>query len=125
LPFGDTQGGLKGFRRSAARQIFGQTRVDGFAFDVEVLWLARQLGLEVAEVGVQAMECQGSKVRMLDDALGMLGEVWAVRQARTNGALGDLGQTPTPSPQAVASLADPLPAAATTASGTPPACQAS
>ena len=47
LPFGDTQSGLKGFQRAAAQQIFGQARVDGFAFDVEVLWLARQLGLEV------------------------------------------------------------------------------
>jgi dolichyl-phosphate beta-glucosyltransferase len=86
LPFGDTQSGLKGFRRSAAQQIFRHTRVDGFAFDVEVLWLAGQLGLEVAEVRVQALERQGSKVQMLADALGMLGEVWAVRQAKTNGA---------------------------------------
>jgi glycosyltransferase involved in cell wall biosynthesis len=124
LPYSDTQSGLKGFRRAAARRIFSQTRVDGFAFDVEVLWLARQLGLEVAEVGVQAMECQGSKVQMLADALGMLGEVWAVRRARTNGANGDAGQTPTPSPEAAASLTGPLFTAANTPSGTPPAVQA-
>jgi dolichyl-phosphate beta-glucosyltransferase len=125
LPFGDTQSGLKGFRRAAARQIFSQTRVDGFAFDVEVLWLARQLGLEVAEVRVQAMERQGSKVRMLADALGMLGEVWAVRRARTNGAYGNAGQTPTSPPEAAASLTGPPLAAANSPSGTPPALQAS
>jgi dolichyl-phosphate beta-glucosyltransferase len=107
LPFGDTQSGLKGFRRAAARQIFSQTRVDGFAFDVEVLWLARWLRLEVAEVRVQAMERQGSKVQMLADALGMLGEVWAIRRARTNGASGNAGQPPTPSPEAAASLTGP------------------
>jgi dolichyl-phosphate beta-glucosyltransferase len=83
LPFGDTQSGLKGFRRPAAQQIFSQARVDGFAFDVEVLWLARQLRLEVIEVHVQAMEREGSKVQMVADALEMLGEVWTVRQART------------------------------------------
>jgi dolichyl-phosphate beta-glucosyltransferase len=119
LSFGDTQCGLKGFRRAAARQVFSQARVDGFAFDVEVLWLARQLGLEGAEVAVQAMERQGSKVRMLADALGMLGEVWAVRRARTNGAYGDAGQTPTPSFEATARLADLPPAAANTPSGAP------
>src|SRR5215216_6393368 len=83
LPYGDTQSGLKGFWRPAAQQIFSQARVDGFAFDVEVLWLARQLRLEVIEVHVQAMEREGSKIQMVADALEMLGEVWTVRQART------------------------------------------
>lgn len=98
--------------------------MDGFAFDVEALWLARQLKLDVAEVSVQAMERQGSKVRMLADALGMLGEVWTVRRATTNGAYGDVGQPPTPSPEAAASIADPPLTAANTPSGTPPALQA-
>ena len=121
LAFGDTQSGLKGFRRSAAQQIFRHTRVDGFAFDVEVLWVAGQLGLEVAEVSVQAVERQGSKVRMLADALGMLGEVWTVRRARTNGADGDMGQTP--SFEATARLADLPLTAPNTPPGTPPALQ--
>ena len=125
LPFGDTQSGLKGFRRAAAQAIFSQARVNGFAFDVEVLWLAGQLGLEVAEVSVQAMERQGSKVRMLADALEMLGEVWAVRQATANGAYGEVGQTPTPSLEVAAGIAEPPLTAATTPSGTPPALQAS
>lgn len=111
LPFGDTQSGLKGFQRAAAQQIFCQARVDGFAFDVEVLWLARQLGLEVAEVGVQAMERQGSKVQMVADAVEMLGQVWAVRQAVANPAYGGAGPGPTPSPEPAA--------------GTPAALQAS
>jgi dolichyl-phosphate beta-glucosyltransferase len=110
LPFGDTQSGLKGFQRTAAQQLFGQARVDGFAFDVEVLWLARQLGLEVAEVRVQALERQGSKVQMVADALEMLGEVWTVRQAATNRAYGIVGPALLPSADAVASAADAPPA---------------
>jgi dolichyl-phosphate beta-glucosyltransferase len=125
LAFGDTQSGLKGFRRSAAQQIFRHTRVNGFAFDVEVLWLAGQLGLEVAEVSVQAMERQGSKVRMLADALEMLGEVWALRHARMNGAYGEVSQTPTPSLDVAAGIAEPPRTAANSPSGTPPALQAS
>jgi dolichyl-phosphate beta-glucosyltransferase len=125
LPFGDTQSGLKGFRRAAAQQIFSQARVDGFAFDVEVLWLARQLSLEVTEVGVQAMERQGSKVQMVADALAMLGEVWTVRRARTTRAHGKVGPAPIPSLEAAASAGDPPLAAVTTPAGVPPAFQAS
>jgi dolichyl-phosphate beta-glucosyltransferase len=90
LPYRDTQSGLKGFRQAAAREIFSRTRLDGFAFDVEALFLARRLGLEVAEVSAQAKECQGSKVRMAVDAQRMLREVWAVRQMAASGAYGDL-----------------------------------
>ena len=81
LPFRDTQSGLKGFRRAAAREVFSRARLDGFAFDVEALLLAGRLGLDVVEVGVQAIERRGSKVRVLADAPRMLGEVWAVRRA--------------------------------------------
>jgi hypothetical protein len=116
LPFGDTQSGLKGFRRATARAIFSQARVDGFAFDVETLWLAHRLGLEVAEVDVQAIDRQGSKVRMLTDALRMLGEVWTVRQAALDGAYSSTPQLPIAQPAATAILADPLlPAPPTTA----------
>jgi dolichyl-phosphate beta-glucosyltransferase len=125
LPFGDTQSGLKGFRRAAAHLIFSQARVDGFAFDVEVLWLARQLRLEVAEVHVQAMERQGSKVQMVADALEMLGEVWTVRRAGTNRAHGEVGPAPIPSLEAAARAADPPFAAVATPAGAPPALQAS
>jgi dolichyl-phosphate beta-glucosyltransferase len=126
LPFGDTQSGLKAFRRAAARQIFSQARVDGFAFDVEVLWLARQFSLEVAEVHVQAMERQGSKVQIVTDALEMLGEVWGVRRTRTSRAYGEVGSGQIPSLEAAAGAADLPPlAAVATPVGAPPALQAS
>jgi hypothetical protein len=94
LPFRDTQSGLKGFRRAAAREIFSRARLDGFAFDVEALLLAGRLGLDVVEVGVQAVERRGSKVRLLADAPRMLGEVWAVRRAVGNGTYGGVQQHP-------------------------------
>ena len=85
LPFRDTQCGLKGFRRQAALELFGRARVDGFAFDAEVLYLARQLGHQVAEVSVRAADRDGSKVRVAVDALAMLGEALAVRRAAAAG----------------------------------------
>jgi dolichyl-phosphate beta-glucosyltransferase len=85
LDFQDTQCGLKGFRREAARSLFARSRLDGFAFDVEVLFLARRLGYEVAEVPVTASDRDGSKVRLAVDALRMLVEVWSVRLAAARG----------------------------------------
>jgi dolichyl-phosphate beta-glucosyltransferase len=86
LPFADTQCGLKAFRRGAAEALFGRARIDGFAFDAEVLLLARRLVIEVVEVPVRAEERQGSKVRLGGDALAMLADVWRVRRAAARGA---------------------------------------
>jgi glycosyltransferase involved in cell wall biosynthesis len=86
LPFHDTQCGLKGFQRQAAAELFGRSRLDGFAFDAEILFLARRLGLEVVEVPVQVIQHDGSKVRLAVDALQMLRDVWSVRRAAARGA---------------------------------------
>jgi glycosyltransferase involved in cell wall biosynthesis len=85
LPFRDTQCGLKGFRRQAALELFGRARLDGFAFDVEVLFLARRLGLAVNEIPVRAEERDGSKVQLAIDALGMLADVLRVRRWALSG----------------------------------------
>jgi dolichyl-phosphate beta-glucosyltransferase len=49
----DTQCGFKFFQRGPARAIFGRQRVDGYMFDVEILYLARVLGYRIREVGVR------------------------------------------------------------------------
>ncbi len=90
LPFHDTQCGLKGFRQEAAAAVFGRARVDGFAFDAEMLLLARHLGLRVVEVAVRAEERPGSRVHLTGDALRMLLDVWAVRRAARRGAYEEM-----------------------------------
>jgi glycosyltransferase involved in cell wall biosynthesis len=92
LPFRDTQCGLKGFRRQAALQLFGHARLDGFAFDAELLFLAHRLNLKVMEVRVRAEERDGSKVQLAVDALRMLRDVLIVRRAAAKPArrLGEL-----------------------------------
>jgi glycosyltransferase involved in cell wall biosynthesis len=49
----DTQCGFKGFRREVARTLFARTRIDSFAFDIEVLFLARKLGFYLVEMPVE------------------------------------------------------------------------
>ena len=68
--------------------MFGRSRLDGFAFDVEVLFLARRLGLRVSEVPVRAEVRDGSKVQLVVDALGMLGDVLRVRRWAMTGGYG-------------------------------------
>ena len=56
----DTQCGFKFFRRELARAIFARTRIRSFAFDIEVLFLARKLGAHIVEMNVQTQYREGS-----------------------------------------------------------------
>jgi dolichyl-phosphate beta-glucosyltransferase len=70
--YGDTQCGFKLFQGPAARELFAAATVDGFAFDVEILLLARRRGLRVAEVPVVWRHVEQSKVSPGRDAARML-----------------------------------------------------
>jgi glycosyltransferase involved in cell wall biosynthesis len=48
----DTQCGFKVFRREFARAVFERTRINSFAFDIEVLFLAQRLGARIVEMPV-------------------------------------------------------------------------
>ena len=77
--FADTQCGFKGFTADAARQIFARHQSDRFGFDVEALFLARQLGFRVVELPVTCVYHAGSSVNRVGDVINMLGDVLAVR----------------------------------------------
>lgn len=65
----DTQCGLKAFRSDVARSLFGRSRVDGFAFDVELFHLAERDRLSLREVPVQVANADRSSVRVVRDGL--------------------------------------------------------
>lgn len=79
LPFWDTQCGFKAFRLDVCRSILEAARVDGFAFDVELLYLAQRAGLRIREIPVRWNHAEGSKVSFFRDSLRMLREVIALR----------------------------------------------
>jgi hypothetical protein len=88
VAYRDTQAGIKGFRLAAAKRIFGALRVMGFAFDVEVLYLARRFGFRIAEVAVTVSphhRGKGSNVNLLRDPRRMLVSLAGIR---VSGALG-------------------------------------
>jgi dolichyl-phosphate beta-glucosyltransferase len=79
LPFWDTQCGFKAFRLDVCRPILEAARLDGFAFDVELLSLAEHAGLRIREIPVRWNHAEGSKVQFFKDSLRMLREVVALR----------------------------------------------
>lgn len=76
----DTQAGLKGFSRRASDLIFERAEINGFAFDVEALFIARKHGLVVRETAVtfRAHE-HPSTLRLSRDTLAMLRDLAKVR----------------------------------------------
>jgi dolichyl-phosphate beta-glucosyltransferase len=76
----DSQCGFKVFRSDAAHRIFACMTIDGFGFDVEVLFLARHFGYSIVEVPLTWHHKPGSRVHALRDALKMLGDVVTVRR---------------------------------------------
>ncbi|MDR2502696.1 MAG: glycosyltransferase [Oscillospiraceae bacterium] len=76
----DSQCGFKGFKLSAARDIFSRCETDRFAFDAEVLLLAQRLGLRAAEIPVKILRHTSSSVSLLRDSAAMVREVFAIRR---------------------------------------------
>ncbi len=60
----DTQCGFKAFRAEAAELLFGAQRVNGFAFDAEILYLARRWGMRIVELPVSWSYGEMSTVRL-------------------------------------------------------------
>ncbi len=76
----DTQCGFKAYRREVARDVFPRQTIEGWGFDVEVLFIARHLGYGIVEVPVTWYYGAESKIRPVHDTVGMLRDLWQVRQ---------------------------------------------
>jgi dolichyl-phosphate beta-glucosyltransferase len=75
----DTQCGFKLLRGDLARGLFADLRIDRFAYDVELVWLARRRGATVTEVGVAWHDSPASSVHALRDSARMLVDVLKIR----------------------------------------------
>jgi len=80
----DTQCGFKLFKRSAAKTIAPKLKINGFAFDVEMLYLAEKLGFKIKEVPVIWINSFTSKVNPLYDSLKMFIELLNIRRLHHN-----------------------------------------
>jgi dolichyl-phosphate beta-glucosyltransferase len=81
----DTQCGFKLFRGDVARELFAKARVDGFAYDMEVLFLARRQGYAIAEVPVLWFNSPESKVSVVRHAIPTLLDLLRLRWIHRTG----------------------------------------
>ncbi|MDT3739003.1 MAG: glycosyltransferase family 2 protein [Candidatus Kapabacteria bacterium] len=75
----DTQCGFKGFTAAAAENVFSKALINGFGFDVEILYLAKLSGLKIKETPVEWYNDERSKVDPIKDPLRMFGEILKIR----------------------------------------------
>lgn len=81
----DTQCGFKCFSAEAAETLFRMQKIDGWAFDAEVLFIAQHLGYEIIEVPVQWYYNENSKINILQDSIKMLGELIQIQKNYRSG----------------------------------------
>lgn len=81
----DTQCGLKAFRSDVAQLLFTLTRIDGFAFDVEVFHLAERYRLTLREVPVEVVNSSRSTVHVVRDTWRLVRDLFRIRRIGRSG----------------------------------------
>jgi dolichyl-phosphate beta-glucosyltransferase len=78
--FEDTQCGFKSFSRKAAEDLFSVQRMNGIGFDIEVLFIAQKRGYRIVEVPIDWYYNSDSKMRLIQDSLGIIREMFEIRR---------------------------------------------
>ena len=81
----DTQCGMKGFRAAIANDLFSVNRINGFAFDVEILYIALKRNYDIKRLPVVLRSQEGSSVSLLRHAFGMLMDLFKIKQNHVRG----------------------------------------
>jgi glycosyltransferase involved in cell wall biosynthesis len=83
--FYDTQCGLKGMRGDVADELFALQRLDRFAFDVELVYLALKHKLDIKRIPVQLRNNETSTVRLMRDASQGVVDVFRIKWHQLRG----------------------------------------
>ena len=75
LKCSDSQCGCKAFAGEKMRSVLDKCKIDGFAFDFEIILRAQKAGLKIIEVPVKIINHRQSKVHLVRDAFKMLGDI--------------------------------------------------
>lgn len=76
----DTQCGFKMFTKKAAEDIFSRSKINGYAFDVEAVFLANSLKYKIKEIPVEWYNDERSKVNPVTDSIKMFLEILKIRK---------------------------------------------
>lgn len=78
--FEDTQCGFKMFKREAAEDLFSVQQMNGIGFDVELIYIALRRGYKIVDVPITWHYDPDSRMRLFQDSLYILMEIWQIRQ---------------------------------------------
>jgi len=77
--------GFKAFKQAASQSIFKRSTLNGWAFDAELVVIAKEQGLKLAQVPVAWHDEDGTKVRILNAVLGSLKDLIWIASKRIRG----------------------------------------
>jgi dolichyl-phosphate beta-glucosyltransferase len=86
--FEDTQCGFKMFTRAAAEDLFNVQRMTGIGFDVELIYVAKKRGYKIVDVPITWYFDPDSRMRLFQDSLKVLLEIWEIRRNWRQGLYG-------------------------------------
>lgn len=86
--FEDTQCGFKMFTQAAAEDLFSVQRMTGIGFDVELIYIAQKRGYRIVDVPITWYFDPDSRMRLFQDSLKMLFEIWEIRRNWRRGLYG-------------------------------------
>ncbi len=84
----DTQCGFKCFTAQAAEKLFHSQTLDGWSFDIEILFLARRMGYQIVEIPIPWYFNPESKLNLTKDALKMSLDILKIRRNARAGLYG-------------------------------------
>ncbi|NOQ55175.1 MAG: glycosyltransferase [Nanohaloarchaea archaeon] len=67
----DTQCGFKMFKKETIRPIFSKQKIDGFAFDAELLLIAKKKGYKIKEIPIEWTNSDESRLNVFKDSIRM------------------------------------------------------
>lgn len=83
--FQDTQAGFKCFRRNAAKLVTDRQTVNGWAFDVELLYIAQKHACNIVEIPIEWHYQPNSRINPIKDSYDMFLEVFKIRRKGAQG----------------------------------------
>ncbi len=92
----DTQCGCKAFRSDAARAVMAAGKIEGFAFDIEVLHLVEHYALTMTELPVDVVNSETSTVSAIRDGIRVFRDILRVRGTARRGLYPALGANTLP-----------------------------
>jgi dolichyl-phosphate beta-glucosyltransferase len=75
----DTQCGLKGFRKNVAIDLFGKSRIHGFTFDVELVYISLKRNYDIKKIPVNLRSQEGNSVNIFKHGFKMVLDLFILK----------------------------------------------